>query len=521
MSPDQAAPLLEVRGAAKAFPGVKALDGVDLTLFGGEVLALIGENGAGKSTLMKLLSGVYTPDEGEFFVDGEPVEITSPARAEELGIAIIHQEFNLVPDLTVAQNIYLGREPRIGPFINEAALNRQARELLDELGLQLDPTSRVGSLTVASQQMVEIAKALNINARVLIMDEPTAALNDAEVATLHELIRRFVNPATGVIYISHRMPELKAISQRITVLRDGQYVGTVNTAETHMDQVVGMMVGREIDTTRRQAPYAGDGSVVLAVEGLSTRSKLKNVSLTLRKGEILGVAGLMGAGRTELARAIVGADPMSSGTVSIHGTPRTIHSPAAAAAAGVGYLSEDRKALGVITSQSVRDNIVLSSLPRFFRRGLGDERGIDDVAREYTDRLRIKTPSIRQLVKNLSGGNQQKVVIAKWLVRDCDILIFDEPTRGIDVGAKAEIYDLLNSLAAEGKSLIVISSELPEVLAVSHRVAVMCEGRLVGELDQHEASQESIMDLATRTESAVAGPHSASQAAVTERPVSS
>jgi ribose transport system ATP-binding protein len=501
MSTPEAAPLLEVRGATKSFPGVKALDDVQLDLFGGEVLALIGENGAGKSTLMKLLSGVYTPDEGEFFVDGQRVEISSPTRAEELGIAIIHQEFNLIPDLTVAQNIFIGREPMRGPLINESALNRMAQELIDDLGLSLDPRATVGSLTVASQQMVEIAKALNVKARVLIMDEPTAALNDAEVATLHALIRRFVTPETGVIYISHRMPELKAISQRITVLRDGRYVGTVATAETTLDEVIGMMVGRDIDTSRRQSPYTADGEPVLEVTGLSTRTKLRDVSLTLRRGEILGVAGLMGAGRTELARAIVGADPITSGTVSVHGTTRRISSPAAAATAGIGYLSEDRKALGVLTEQTVRDNIVLSSLPRFFRRGLSDEKGIDDVAASYAERLRIKTPSIRQYVKNLSGGNQQKVVIAKWLVRDCDILIFDEPTRGIDVGAKAEIYDLLNVLLEQGKSIIVISSELPELLAVSHRVAVMCEGRMAGVLEREEATQESIMNLATQTDS--------------------
>lgn len=498
MSDTASTPLLDIRGAGKSFPGVRALADVDLDLRPGEVLGLVGENGAGKSTLMKLLSGVYTPDTGEFRIDGKPVCIGSTTEAERLGIAIIHQEFNLVDDLTVAQNIYLGREPRIGPFISERRLNRDAAALLARLGLTLDPKAVVGRLTVAAQQMVEIAKALNQDARILIMDEPTAALNDEEVEILHGLIRRFVTPETGVIYISHRMPELKAITQRITVIRDGEKIGTVPTATTDMPEVIRMMVGRELDAVTEVPSYQGTAEVVLEVRDLATKAKLKGISFGLRRGEILGLAGLMGAGRTETARAIIGADPLSAGEIRFGGRRVRIPNPAAAARMGICYLSEDRKQLGVLTGQSVRDNIVLPSLRRFSRAGFTDERRIDAAARDFVSTLKIRTPSIQQILERLSGGNQQKVAIAKWLVRDCDVFIFDEPTRGIDVGAKAEIYALLRELSRQGKSIIVISSELPEVLLLSHRIAVLSEGRLTGILDAAEATQDSIMELATR-----------------------
>jgi ribose transport system ATP-binding protein len=494
------APLLEVVGASKSFPGVKALDDVRLDLRHGEVLALVGENGAGKSTLMKLLSGVYTPDSGEFFLDGEQLTITGPKQAQELGISIIHQEFNLMPDLTIAQNIFIGREPRsAGLFLSERALNRRTRQLFDRLGLALEPDELVGGLTVAKQQMVEIAKALSYNARVLIMDEPTAALNDAEVDTLFALIRRFTTAETGVIYISHRMHELKQISDRITVLRDGRYVDTLDTAPTPVSEVISLMVGREITGEQRQGEESGPRETVLKVEGLSTKGHLKDVSFELRKGEILGFAGLMGAGRTEVARAIVGADRKESGRITLYGAEVSIGNPAEAAKLGIGYLSEDRKQLGVLLERNVRENVVLASLADYVGAlGFVKSGTIDKVARDYVSTLRIKTPSTAQLVKNLSGGNQQKVVIAKWLAKDCDVLIFDEPTRGIDVGAKDEIYALLNQLAAGGKSIIMISSELPEVLRLSHRVAVMCEGRLTAVLDNVDATQENIMDYATR-----------------------
>jgi ribose transport system ATP-binding protein len=493
-------PLLEIRGASKSFPGVLALDDVSLELRRGEVLALVGENGAGKSTLMKLLSGIYQPDAGEFLVDGEVVVPTSPKHAQELGIAIIHQEFNLMPDLTIAQNIFIGREQRrAGVFLSDRELNRRTSELFERLGLALHPTEKVGGLTVARQQMVEIAKALSYNARVLIMDEPTAALNDAEVETLFGLIRRFTKPDTGVIYISHRMHELAQISDRITVLRDGRYVDTVETASTDPTKVIALMVGRRIAGEERPESTAVKNVPVLEVEGLSTKGLLRDVSFEVRAGEILGFAGLMGAGRTEVARAIVGADRRESGTIKVHGVSVSISNPAEAARHGIGYLSEDRKQYGVLLERNVRENIVLSSIKDYVGAlGFVRDRKIEQTGREYVNKLRIKTPSTAQLVRNLSGGNQQKVVVAKWLARDCDVLIFDEPTRGIDVGAKEEIYGILTELAAQGKAIIMISSELPEVLRMSHRIAVMAEGRLTAVLDNADATQENIMEFATR-----------------------
>jgi ribose transport system ATP-binding protein len=492
--------LLEAIGVSKGFPGVQALNEVRLDLRHGEVLALVGENGAGKSTLMKLLSGIQVPDAGEFRLDGEVVVPTSPRQAQQLGIAIIHQELNLMPDLTVAQNVFIGREQRYGGvFTSEKALNRRTQEFFDRLGLALSPTERVGDLTIARQQMVEIAKALSFDARVLIMDEPTAALNDAEVDTLFGLIRRFVTPDTGVIYISHRMHELKRISDRITVLRDGCYVDTVATASTPVSQVISLMVGRTLTGEQRPTPVSASRPPVLEVEGLSTRSLLRDVSFHVHAGEILGLAGLMGAGRTELARAVVGADRRDGGTIKVDGREVSISNPADAARLGIGYLSEDRKQFGLMLDRNVRENIVLSSLRSYADRfGFVKSRRIEKTGREYVDRLSIKTPSTAQLVRNLSGGNQQKVVVAKWLARNCDVLIFDEPTRGIDVGAKEEIYGLLNELAAAGKAIVMISSELPEVLRMAHRIAVMAEGRITGELTNAEATQENVMDLATR-----------------------
>ena len=491
--------LLKLEGVTKSFPGVKALSDMHLELRRGEVLALVGENGAGKSTLMKLLSGIHTAEQGRFFLNGEPYEPNGPKHAQELGISIIHQEFNLMPDLTVAQNIYVGHEPRTGSFfLNDRKLNTQAKKLIERLHLSLQPKWIVGDLTVAKQQMVEIAKALAYDAKVLIMDEPTAALNDREVEVLHNLIRRFVQPDTGVIYISHRMDELKVISDRITVIRDGRYVGTVNTPETTMKEVIALMVGREISGEAKPEGLQEGREVLLEVSGLSTKHLLKDVSFQLKKGEILGFAGLMGAGRTEVARAIVGADKIDAGTIKLRGEEVNIKSPAEAAKYRIGYLSEDRKKFGLLLQQEVNANIGLSSLSELFQSfGFMKDKAIRAKSREYVDALRIKTPSIAQTAKNLSGGNQQKVVIAKWLVKDCDILIFDEPTRGIDVGAKEEIYRLLNDLARQGKSIIMISSELPEVLRMSHRILVMSEGRVTGELSADEATQESVMHYAT------------------------
>jgi ribose transport system ATP-binding protein len=492
--------LLEAWGVAKHFSGVTALEDMHLELRHGEVLALVGENGAGKSTLMKLLSGIHKPDEGHFLLNGEPLHVENPRQAQELGISIIHQEFNLMPDLTVAQNIFIGREPRLGGFfLRERELNARAQALIDSLGLALDPRQRVSELTVAWQQMVEIAKALSFEAtKVLIMDEPTAALNDAEVGVLHTLIRRFVRPETGVIYISHRIEELKLISDRITVIRDGHFIDTLETATTTNREVISLMVGRALTTDAKPVNVRADREVLLSVRDLSTRSLLEDISFDLHAGEILGIAGLMGAGRTELARALVGADRTTAGHVTLRGEEIRIASPADAARHRIGYLSEDRKQLGLLVDQNVSANIGLSSVQeRFSSRGFVKDRALLAAAASRVEELRIKTPSVLQTTKNLSGGNQQKVVIAKWLVKDCDILIFDEPTRGIDVGAKEEIYRLLNDLAARGKSIIMISSELPEILRMSHRVIVMSEGRITGVLSAAEATQESVMHLAT------------------------
>jgi len=493
-------PLLELEGVSKGFPGVQALDDVRLDLRHGEVLALVGENGAGKSTLMKLLAGIYTPDAGVFRMNGDELVIDGPRHAQEQGISIIHQEFNLMPDLTVAQNIFIGREHRSGGlFLDDRALNRRAQDLFDRLGLALDPAEPVEQLTVARQQMVEIAKALSFDAKVLIMDEPTAALNDAEVDVLFELIGRFRSPETGVIYISHRMEELSRISDRITVLRDGRYIDTLETAATDQREVISLMVGRELRGEQRPGGGRVEGEPVLSVRGLSTKRLLHDVSFDVHAGEILGFAGLMGAGRTEVARAIVGADRRDAGVVSVRGREVGIQNPADAARLGIGYLSEDRKQLGVLLERSVRENIVLASL-RDYVGALGFVRSsrIEATGREYVRKLRIKTPSTAQLVRNLSGGNQQKVVIAKWLAKDCDVLIFDEPTRGIDVGAKEEIYVLLRELADQGKAIVMISSELPEVLRLADRIAVMAEGRLTAVLDNADATQENVMDYATR-----------------------
>lgn len=498
--------LLKAEGVAKGFPGVQALRDMHLELRHGEVLALVGENGAGKSTLMKLLSGIYTPDEGQFFLNGAPYRPSGPGAALAQGVSIIHQEFNLMPHLTVAENMFIGREPTVGPLLSDRALNQRAGELLERLGVRLSPKAVVGGLTVANQQMVEIAKALSHDPQVLIMDEPTAALNDAEVAALHSLIGRFITPTTGVIYISHRMDELKAITDRITVIRDGQFIDTVETRDTTIGQVVSLMVGRALVEDAKPVGVRADRPVVLSVTGLSTKGLLDQVTFDLREGEILGFAGLMGAGRTEVARAIVGAD-RSHGVVELRGRRIKVRSPADAARIGIGYLSEDRKHLGLLLDQDVSANIALPSLSeRYSSGGWIRGAGIRQTARDMIQKLRIKTPSENQLTKYLSGGNQQKVVIAKWLVKDCDILIFDEPTRGIDVGAKAEIYALLNDLAAAGKSIVMISSELPEVLRMSHRVVVMTEGRVSGILSAADATQESVMRLATLRPSDVAQP---------------
>ena len=496
--------LIQARALHKSFPGVKALQDVSFELMPGEVHALMGENGAGKSTLMKILAGVYVKDEGEVLLDGRPVEIRGPAHAQALGIGIIHQELHLMPHLTAAQNVYIGREPRKhgGLFLDDDRLHRDAAALFQRIHLDVAPTVLIGELTVARQQMVEIAKALSHRSRVLIMDEPTAALNDREIEELFGIIRQLRAEGVGIVYISHKMDEIQRIADRITVMRDGCTVGTVPAA-TPMSDIIAMMVGRRLEAVRKVIPDTSAEPVLLEVRGLNRGRQVRDVSFHVRRGEIVGFAGLMGAGRTEVMRAIFGADRPQAGEVRVAGRPVAIRSPADAVAAGIGYLSEDRKQFGLATGMSVEANITLPSLARWLKaRFFIDRAGSETIAREMVERLRVRTPSIHQLARLLSGGNQQKVVIAKWLVRDCEILIFDEPTRGIDVGAKAEIYRLLNDLASQGRAIVVISSELPEVLQLSHRILVMCEGRITGEVGGAEATQEGLMALATTRDTA-------------------
>ncbi|MFY0635365.1 MAG: sugar ABC transporter ATP-binding protein [Vannielia sp.] len=499
------APIVELTGIGKSFPGVRALHEARLDLRPGEVVALMGENGAGKSTLMKILTGVYQPDEGEIRVDGRKVTVPGPTAAQELGISIIHQELFLMNHLTAAQNIYIGREPRkgMGMFVDEAKMKADAAAIFARMKVNIDPGQEVGELTVARQQLVEIAKALSFNARVLVMDEPTSALNEVEVEHLIAIVEDLKAQGVGIIYITHKMAEVKRIADRILVMRDGEFIDMLPAAETSIEQVIQLMVGRELAGQHR-AEGEAQAEEVLRVEGLNHGRMVQDVSFSLRKGEILGFAGLMGAGRTEVARAIFGADPIDSGTVHVHGAPRQIRSPKDAVENGIAYLSEDRKQFGLVTGMSVGDNITMASWKRFVKgRFFMRDRALTQVAKDYVAKLKVKTPTVEQETRLLSGGNQQKVVIAKWLLRDCDILIFDEPTRGIDVGAKAEIYTLLEDLAAQGKAIIVISSELEEVLRLSQRILVMCEGRITGELDGRTASQEDIMTLATeRHESA-------------------
>jgi ribose transport system ATP-binding protein len=489
------AALLEVEGISKSFPGVRALHEVQFSLHSGEVLVLVGENGAGKSTLMKILSGIYQRDTGSIRVDGQEVEIPGPAAAQALGISIIHQEMNLMPDLSVAQNIYIGREPRKGPFLDERGLNRKAQQLLDDLGIKLDAKQRVGDLTVAKQQMVEIAKALSFDARVLIMDEPTSALTDTEVETLIGLIESLKAKGTGIVYISHRMEELLAIGDRVTVLRDGRHVGTRRIGETTLGELVRMMVGRDLEDhfPKQRAPL---GEEVLRVDRLQRRGVLHDVSFALRRGEIVGLAGLMGSGRTELARAIFGADTIDGGRIFVRGEERRIGSPRVAIDLGLGFLTEDRKQQGLVLVLSVQENVCLPCVGRWSRAGVVNSSRETAAAEKRIAELRIKTPTAQQRVVNLSGGNQQKVVLAKWLCTDADILIFDEPTRGIDVGSKVEIYQLMNQLAARGAAILMISSELPEILGMSDRILVMQGGRIAGEFAAADATQEKLLATA-------------------------
>ena len=491
--------ILTMKGIDKSFPGVHALDHVDLEIRKGEVLALMGENGAGKSTLMKVLTGIYKKDEGTITYEGKEVEFENPRAAQAAGIVIVHQELNMMNHLTVAQNIFIGREIMKGNLIDDAKMNEEAKKLFAKLNIEIDPTEKMGNLTVGKQQMCEIAKAISHDAKVIIFDEPSAALTESEIEELFKIIRDLRDKGVGMVYISHRMDEIKVITDRVTVMRDGTYVGTIITKESTKDDIINMMVGRVIyEDPKAASNVKPDAPVILKVEHLNAGKMVRDVSFELRKGEILGFSGLMGAGRTETARALFGADKKDSGEIYINGKKVEINSPEDAVKCGIGYLSEDRKRYGCVVAKTVAENTTMASMENFMSGLFINKKKEEESAWEYVKALKTKTPTVDTEVVNLSGGNQQKVVIAKWLVRDCEILIFDEPTRGIDVGAKSEIYTLMNELVAQGKSIIMISSEMTEVLRMSDRVIVMCEGRKTGEIDISEATQENIMHLATQ-----------------------
>ncbi|MBR0391227.1 MAG: sugar ABC transporter ATP-binding protein [Oscillospiraceae bacterium] len=491
--------ILEMRNIDKTFPGVHALNNVSFDVRRGEVHALMGENGAGKSTLMKVLTGIYSKDSGSIIYEGKEVEFHNAREAQEAGIVIVHQELNMMGHLTVAQNIFVGREFKKGIRIDDRKMIEESRKLFQRLNIDIDPTETMSRLTVGKQQMCEIAKAISHDAKVIVFDEPSSALTDTEISELFKIIRDLREQNLGIVYISHRMDEIKVITDRVTVMRDGCYVGTLITKDCTKDDIVNMMVGRVIyEEPKAHSMVAPDAPVVLKVDHLNAGRLVQDVSFELRKGEILGFSGLMGAGRTETARAIFGADPKESGDIYVNGQLVQIKSPQDAVRHGIGYLSEDRKRYGVVVQKTLAENSTMASLERYVKSIFIDKKAEKATAEEYVDQLNIKTPSVDQLVVNLSGGNQQKVVLAKWLVRNCDILIFDEPTRGIDVGAKSEIYKLMNALAQQGKSIIMISSEMPEILRMSDRILVMCEGKKTGEIAIEDATQEAIMTLATR-----------------------
>ncbi len=490
--------LLEMNDVSKRFLGVHALKGVHFDLRCGEVHALVGENGAGKSTLMKVLTGIHQPDSGEIFFEGKPYAVKNIGEAQNLGISMIHQELNMMNDLTVAQNVFIGRELKKGPWLDDAGMVRETQKIFDRIGIKIDPKTKLGRLTVGKQQMVEIAKAVSRDCKLLILDEPTAALTQTEIEDLFRIMGDLKAKGIGMVYISHRMDEISRISDRITVMRDGEYVGTVDTVSVTKDDIINMMIGRVVyEDPKTHSEVPEDAETVLEVRNLSSGNLFKDVSFKLRKGEILGFSGLMGAGRTEVARAIFGADPRDGGEIFVNGKRVNIKTPEDAVKLGIGYLSEDRKRYGLLLDKSVAENTALASIDKYTKGGIINDRQIKAEAREENAKLRTKTPSMEQLLKNLSGGNQQKVIIARWLIKNSDILIFDEPTRGIDVGAKSEIYTLMNQLAKQGKSIIMISSELVEILRMSDRILVMCEGKKTGELDISEANQENIMQLAT------------------------
>ena len=489
--------ILRMQNIRKTFPGVVALDNVNLDVRSGTVHSLMGENGAGKSTLMKCLIGMYTPDEGTVELAGDIVRFKDTKDGLEHGISMIHQELSPVPEMMVAENIWLGREPRgrLG-LLSPAAMLRKTRELFDEWKIDIDPRARMKDLTVSKQQMVEIAKAISYDAKIIIMDEPTSAIPEREVAHLHGMIKRLTDFGVAIIYITHKMDEVFRISDDITVFRDGKHIGSYPAKELDRDKLIKLMVGREL-TDLFPKEEAEIGEVVLSVKGLNRGAVVKDVSFDLRRGEILGLAGLMGAGRTEVLETIFGIEKADSGEVVLNGKTLRIKQPSDAIRAGMALLTEDRKLNGIMGVLSVRDNITAAALPRYSPHGvlhIGEMRKDSEDQRE---KLRIKTPSLNQLIKNLSGGNQQKALISRWLLTVPDVLMIDEPTRGIDVGAKSEIHRLMSMLAQQGKAIIMVSSELPEVLGMSDRILVMHEGRISGELSREEANQESVIHLAT------------------------
>lgn len=490
--------ILEVRNICKEFPGVKALQNVSFDLKKGEVHVLLGENGAGKSTLMKVLTGVYHPEEGEIYLHGKKVSFQTPKDAQLARIAIIFQEFNLAPNLTVAQNIYLGREPRTRTgLIDSAKLIRDSQEILDFLKVDIDPHAKVETLGVAHQQLVELAKALSIDSEILIMDEPTATLSEKEINTLFETIRNLQEKGVSIIYISHRLQELKVIGNRITVLRDGQTVGTRDIEDVEMDDLIRLMVGREISKTRIRSENTARQEYALEVKNLNQGKRLKDISIHVRKGEIVGLAGLVGSGRTELAQAVYGITRRDSGEVAICGKEIKNPSPMKCIKQKMGFISESRKEFGLALNLPIRVNVTHAGLKTIFPSGIVDVRKERELAESFRKKLKMATPDVERNVVNLSGGNQQKVVLAKWLSTDSEFLIFDEPTRGIDVGAKEEIHCMINDLARQGVGILMISSDLPEVLTLSDRIYVMREGSIVKEIDHEGVTQEEVIAYAT------------------------
>ncbi|TYP76710.1 sugar ABC transporter ATP-binding protein [Paenibacillus methanolicus] len=492
------AQLLEMKGIEKSFSDVKVLHQAEFSLERGEVHALMGENGAGKSTLMKILNGIYAKDGGTVKIKGDLKALATPSAAQQLGIVMIHQELNLIPHLTVMENIFLGREYTFGPttLIDWRKMKRESMRYLSQLGLAISPDTIVGELSVGQQQMIEIAKALSMNTEILVLDEPTAALTDREIDALFDVIASLKKQGVGMIYISHRMEEIFRICDRITVMRDGRYVGTENVQETSMDHIVKMMVGREIKD-RFPKVAIKFGPEKLKVSGLSQKGKLHDISFSIRAGEIVGLAGLMGAGRTELAKALFGVDSIDRGTISVDGKPIAVRKPIDAIRAGIALVTEDRKDEGLLLPMSINDNLSMPNLAKISNLGFlsgAKERQLSDT---MISKLHIKASGSSQAVGSLSGGNQQKVVIGKWLATNPQVFILDEPTRGVDIGAKKEIYDLMNQLAADGVAILMISSELPEVLGMSDRILVMHEGKITGEFTQQEATQEKIMVCAT------------------------